>query len=155
MTGIEDAKDKCPLVAETINGINDEDGCPDVGAGAVTVEKDAVVIKGIIQFKTGKADLQPASLPLVKQVASTLRAASTLSVEIQGHTDDVGNAAANVKLSKKRAETIRNVLIKAGVSPTRLVANGYGPKRPIASNKTAAGREKNRRVEFLIIGATK
>jgi outer membrane protein OmpA-like peptidoglycan-associated protein len=153
--GIADATDKCPLVAETINGVADTDGCPDKGESKVSVTATAVVIKGVVRFKTGSANLEAASLPLLLQVAATLRAASSLSVEIQGHTDDVGNAAANIRLSKRRAETIRAVLIKNGVAPARLLANGYGPTRPVASNKTAAGREQNRRVEFLILGESK
>lgn len=150
--GIADAKDKCPFEAETINGKNDTDGCPDTGVGAVTLQEDKVVINGVIGFKTASATLQPAALPLLKQVASTLLAASTISLEIQGHTDDVGNAAANIKLSKRRAEAIRAVLVKSGVAAKRLIATGFGPTRPRATNKTAAGREQNRRVEFLILG---
>ena len=96
--------------------------------------------------------LEPSALPLLAQVAATLRAAKSLSVEIEGHTDDVGSALKNLRLSQKRAETIRAVLVKAGVSPARLVAKGYGPTRPRAPNTTAAGREQNRRVEFLILG---
>lgn len=153
--GIADAKDKCPFEAETINGKNDTDGCPDTGVGAVTVQENKVVINGVIGFKTASATLQPAALPLLKQVASTLLAASTISLDIQGHTDDVGNAAANIKLSKRRAEAIRAVLVKSGVSPKRLIATGFGPTRPRATNKTAAGREQNRRVEFLILGEAK
>ncbi len=153
--GIADAADKCPIAAETINGNKDDDGCPDLGAGAVTIKENAVVIKGVVRFQTGSATLQAASMPLLKQVAATLRAARTLSIEIGGHTDDVGSSAQNIKLSKRRAETIRAVLIKAGVEPSRLVANGYGPTRPVASNKTAKGREQNRRVEFLILGESK
>lgn len=153
--GIEDKKDKCPFVAETINGKQDTDGCPDKGVGAVTVQENAVVINGVVQFKTASAALQPASMPLLQQVASTLKAASTLSIEIRGHTDDVGNAAKNIKLSKKRSETIRAVLIKAGVKPSRLISTGLGPTRPRATNKTPEGREQNRRVEFLILGESK
>jgi len=153
--GIPDAKDKCPFEAETINGKNDTDGCPDVGEGAVTIEKSQVVIKGVIGFKSASAVLQPTALPLLKQVASKLLAAPTVSLEIQGHTDDVGSAAKNIALSKRRAEAIRAVLVKNGVSPKRLVATGYGPTRPRATNKTAAGREQNRRVEFLILGEAK
>ena len=153
--GIEDAKDKCPFEAESINGKADVDGCPDPGEGAVVVEKKQVTIKGVIGFKSASATLQPAALPLLQQVASTLKAASTISLEIQGHTDDVGAAKKNIELSKRRAETIRQVLIKNGVSPKRLIATGFGPTRPRASNKTAAGREQNRRVEFLIIGEAK
>jgi outer membrane protein OmpA-like peptidoglycan-associated protein len=153
--GVPDAQDKCPLVAETINGVNDDDGCPDVGVSKVSIQAGAVVIRGVVRFQSGSANLTPASLPLLREVASTLKAASALSVEIRGHTDDVGNAAQNIKLSKRRAETIRGVLIKFGVAPERLVATGFGPTKPVASNKTAAGREQNRRVEFLILGESK
>ncbi len=153
--GIPDAQDTCPFEAETINGKNDTDGCPDMGVGAVSIQEDKVVINGVIGFKTASATLQPAALPLLKQVASTLLAAATLSLEIQGHTDDVGNAVANIKLSKRRAEAIRAVLVKNGVNAKRLIATGFGPTRPRAPNKTAAGREQNRRVEFLILGEAK
>jgi len=155
LDGIDDAKDQCAFEAETINGKKDEDGCPDEGEGAVTVTKDAVVIKGVIQFKSGSATLEPSASPLLKQVAATLRSNASTSVEIQGHTDDVGNAAKNIALSKRRAEAIRAFLIKAKVPATRLVATGFGPTRPRASNKTPAGRELNRRVEFLILGEAK
>lgn len=153
--GIADAADKCPFVGETINGKNDTDGCPDEGEGAVTIESDSLVIKQVVQFKAGSATLQPVSLPLLQQVAGTLRAASTLSIEIQGHTDDVGSAAQNIRLSQRRAEAIRAVLVRAGVAPARLISTGFGPTRPRASNKTAEGREQNRRVEFLILGEAK
>jgi outer membrane protein OmpA-like peptidoglycan-associated protein len=153
--GIADAKDKCPLAAENINGVNDTDGCPDVGPGAVTIEAHQLVLNDVVRFKTGAATLEPASSPLLKQVAARLQGAASLSVEIDGHTDDVGNAATNIKLSKKRAEAIRAFLVKAGVRPARLVAKGFGPTRPRASNLTADGRAQNRRVEFLILGESK
>ena len=67
---------------------------------------------------------------------------------IAGHTDNVGNKAANMKLSQRRADSIRTYLIeKFGVAPERVKAVGYGPTKPIASNKTKAGKEKNRRIE--------
>jgi outer membrane protein OmpA-like peptidoglycan-associated protein len=150
--GVPDATDRCPFVAETINGVKDDDGCPDVGVSVVSIVGDHVVLAGVVRFRSGSATLEPSALPLLKQVASTLKAARSLSVEIQGHTDDVGSALKNVKLSQKRAEAIRAVLVKAGVAATRLVAKGYGPTRPRASNATPAGREQNRRVEFLILG---
>jgi outer membrane protein OmpA-like peptidoglycan-associated protein len=153
--GIPDAKDKCPFAAETINGVRDDDGCPDKGASKVSIEGEHVVIKGVILFTPGSAKLTGASMPLLKQVAATLNAAKSLTVEVQGHTDDVGSAAKNIRLSKQRADAIRAVLIKGGVAANRLIANGYGPTRPVASNKTAKGREKNRRVEFLILGESR
>ncbi|MBL8952045.1 MAG: OmpA family protein, partial [Myxococcaceae bacterium] len=153
--GVDDTKDRCPLEAETINGNRDDDGCPDVGAVVVHVRKGAVVLDETVQFKTASATLQPASLKLLKQVAQVLRGERALSIEIQGHTDDVGTAVTNIKLSKGRAETIRAFLVKSGVAASRLRAKGFGPTRPRATNATAEGREQNRRVEFLIIGAVK
>jgi outer membrane protein OmpA-like peptidoglycan-associated protein len=153
--GIPDAKDKCPFEAETINGQKDDDGCPDPGVGLVHVRAGAVVIDDVVRFKPASANLEASAPALLKQVASTLKAAASLSIEIQGHTDDTGSAAVNIKLSQRRSETIRAFLVKAGVAANRLVAKGYGPTRPRATNKTAAGREQNRRVEFLILGEAK
>ncbi|MDP1827857.1 MAG: OmpA family protein [Archangium sp.] len=153
--GLVDAKDKCPFEAETINGKKDDDGCPDSGPGLVHVRGGEVVIDDVVRFKLASANLERTAPPLLKQVASTLRAVASLSIEIQGHTDDTGNAATNIKLSQKRAEAIRTFLVKAGVAPNRLVAKGFGPTRPRATNKTAEGREQNRRVEFLILGEAK
>ena len=155
LDGIPDLKDRCPFDAETINGVADDDGCPDVGTAAVFFKSNKVVFTGTVRFRTGSAALDPTSFPLLKQVAAVLKAAASVSVEIQGHTDDVGNAAANIKLSKQRAQTIRAFMTKAGVAAGRLTAVGYGPTRPRASNKTADGREQNRRVEFVILGESK
>jgi outer membrane protein OmpA-like peptidoglycan-associated protein len=153
--GVVDTQDRCPLEAETINGAVDADGCPDKGDSLVVIEREQVIIKGVIRFKLGSATLERSALPLLQQVASKLKAASTISLEIAGHTDDTGNAVTNIRLSKKRAEAIRSVLVKAGVAAQRLVAQGYGPTRPKASNSSAAGREQNRRVEFNIVGEAK
>ncbi|MFT3707028.1 MAG: thrombospondin type 3 repeat-containing protein [Archangium sp.] len=153
--GVDDSKDKCPFEAETINGNRDEDGCPDPGPAKVHVRKGMLVLDESVQFKSGSAALLPASNKLLKQVAAVLRGARAISIEIQGHTDDVGSASNNIKLSKQRAEAIRSVLLKEKIAPLRLRANGYGPTRPRASNATAEGREQNRRVDFLIIGEAK
>ena len=73
-------------------------------------------------------------------------------VEVQGHTDAVGSAQNNMKLSYLRASAVRDYLIdKHDIDPTRLIPMGYGESRPIASNKTSAGRDQNRRVEFLLL----
>ena len=153
--GIVDSKDKCPFEAETINGVKDDDGCPDRGLALVHVRAGDLVIDDIVRFKPASASLDRTAPPLLQQVAATLRAAASLTIEIDGHTDDVGSSANNIRLSQKRAETIRAFLIKAGVAANRLVAKGFGPTRPKATNKTAAGREQNRRVEFLILGEAK
>jgi outer membrane protein OmpA-like peptidoglycan-associated protein len=153
--GLLDAKDTCPLAAENINGLKDDDGCPDLGESQVHVVGNKVVIDDVVRFKPASATLEQSANKLLSQVAATLRAAATLSVEIQGHTDDTGSAALNIKLSQRRSETIRAFLVKAGVAANRLVAKGYGPTKPRATNKTPAGREQNRRVEFLILGEAK
>jgi len=79
-----------------------------------------------------------------------LNSEPTASVEIQGHTDNVGDAAANKELSKKRAEAVKRYLINAGVAEARMTAIGYGSEMPIADNSTPKGKEKNRRVDFRL-----
>ena len=74
-----------------------------------------------------------------------------LALEVQGHTDGAGLADQNRKLSQKRAEAVVKYLATKGVDPARLSAKGYGPDKPIADNKTAVGRAKNRRVEFIVL----
>ena len=72
----------------------------------------------------------------------------SIKVEVDGHTDNTGSASVNARLSKQRAEAVRQYLIEHGVPEDRLTAKGYGPSKPIASNKTAEGRAQNRRVEL-------
>ena len=84
-------------------------------------------------------------------VAQILRGHTEIKVEVQGHTDSQGDMDHNIQLSKERAESVRTYLIKKGVDPARMISGGYGPTVPIADNKTKAGREANRRVEFHIL----
>jgi len=79
-----------------------------------------------------------------------LRSRPTMTVRIEGHTDSRGTRAHNMKLSAARAASVRQHLMGLGIDPARMDAQGYGPDQPIETNKTAAGREKNRRVEFII-----
>ncbi len=74
----------------------------------------------------------------------------SFSLKLAGHTDNVGSDNANLKLSKDRAESVKNYLVSKGANPSRIEATGYGETQPIATNKTAAGRQKNRRVEFTL-----
>jgi uncharacterized protein (TIGR03382 family) len=149
--GVADAADKCPAEPETINGVKDEDGCPDKGKVKVLVEGEKIVILEKVFFANNKATILPKSFPLMKQVAQVLRANPQIElVRVEGHTDDKGDDGANLTLSKSRAEAVRERLIVEGIAAERLEAVGYGEARPIAPNKTAKGREANRRVEFIV-----
>lgn len=150
--GVPEPQDQCPDAPETINGVNDADGCPDVGAGATTyVENVGIELSGTVQFNTGHASLKDASLPLLDQVALQLLAhPSPRRLRIEGHTDNQGDAQANLRLSQARAETVRDYLIARGVGGAGLVPIGLGEARPLADNATAEGRTRNRRVTFVL-----
>ncbi|SDE10911.1 Outer membrane protein OmpA [Myxococcus virescens] len=150
--GIPDAEDKCPNEPETINGFQDEDGCPDKGKVKVLVEGERIVILEKVYFATGKDVILARSFPLLKQVAAVLRANPQVElVRIEGHTDDQGNDAKNLDLSQRRANNVRAFLVKEGIAEGRMEAVGYGETKPVDTNKTAKGRENNRRVGFTIL----
>ena len=150
--GIPDKADKCPNEPETINGYQDEDGCPDKGESHVSIQKNKIVITKKIFFATDKATIKKISYSILGEVALLLKAHPEIKgVRIEGHTDSRGNAKRNIALSQKRAEAVRAYLVNNGVAPSRLVAIGHGPDKPVADNRTAKGREQNRRVEFIIL----
>ena len=114
----------------------------------------SVAIYGI-NFDTASSVIKPDSEPAIDEIAKLLTNNPTLKVYIVGHTDMVGDAASNVKLSQARAQSVITALVtKHGIAASRLIAFGNGPYAPIASNKTDEGRAKNRRVELVEI-ATK
>jgi outer membrane protein OmpA-like peptidoglycan-associated protein len=118
----------------------------------VQVTEKQIVILDVVYFETGKAIIKPESFGLLDEVATTIRTNPQLGrVEVSGHTDSQGSDAANLDLSQRRSESVREYLASKGVPVERVVAKGYGETKPIADNKTAAGRAKNRRVEFNLI----
>ncbi len=148
--GILDAEDRCPDEPESYNGLDDGDGCPD--RGRVIVTDTAITILEPIYFTADSARLDPRSRPILDAVAATLiDNKDILLLEVQGHTDHLGDAAVNLALSERRAEAVRRYLIDAGVEAQRLIAKGYGETQPRAAGTTAAGRARNRRVDFLIL----
>lgn len=157
--GIPDSKDKCPKEPETYNGFKDEDGCPDKAPGSlVEVTDDGIKILDQVQFATNSDKIIGAkSFKILDQVAGVLAAnESIFLVEVAGHTDNVGAAEANKTLSQRRAESVVTYLAdKKGIDRKRLSAKGYGDEKPIDDNKTAKGRQKNRRVEFVILKSVK
>jgi OOP family OmpA-OmpF porin len=154
--GVPDFFDKCP---NTPSGTKvDGSGCPlPIAKPAENVkvyvtEEDRKVVKEAIrnlEFDFGKATIRDHSFPSLDRVAQLL-IDKNFSLKLAGHTDNVGSGDANLKLSKDRAEAIKSYLVSKGVNASRVEATGYGKTQPIASNKTAAGRQKNRRVEFTL-----
>ena len=117
----------------------------------VAVTNERLELKEIVLFDTGKATIDQRSHSLLDEVAATLKDHPEVkNVRVEGHTDDTGGAATNVKLSQSRAEVVREYLVTHGVAADRLTAKGYGDTRPVASNKTAAGRKTNRRTDFVV-----
>jgi outer membrane protein OmpA-like peptidoglycan-associated protein len=102
-------------------------------------------------FETGKAALQPESFSVLDELVSYLNRKDDQRIEIGGHTDNVGSAANNQKLSMGRATAVMEYLISKGISSDRLTAKGYGMTEPIEDNKTAEGRAQNRRTEVKIL----
>lgn len=150
--GVLDPDDQCPTQKETINGRHDSDGCPDVGKGATEYVQDVKIeIKETIHFEVGSAILKPRSESILDQVALQILAHPEIEmIRIEGHTDSRGEARANLYLSQERADAVRRYLIGRGVPKEMLQAIGHGESHPIAPNATAAGRQRNRRVEFYI-----
>lgn len=118
----------------------------------VELVKNEIKVKGVIHFATNNASIRPDSEQLVDEVADVLiRNPQIRRVRIEGHTDNRGNAHRNLELSRQRAQAVMQYLIKSGVDPSRLEAEGYGAAQPIVPNITAANRAKNRRVAFRIL----
>jgi outer membrane protein OmpA-like peptidoglycan-associated protein len=102
-----------------------------------------------INFDTGKADLKQDGVATVKEIATLLKANPTLKLSVEGHTDNVGDAASNKKLSEARAKSVTAAIVAGGVDAARLSAAGFGQEKPVADNRTEEGRAKNRRVELV------
>ena len=103
-------------------------------------------------FETGKATLQPESYSVLDELVAYLVRKDDEKIELGGHTDNVGSAASNLKLSLDRANTVREYLLTKGIDPDRVTAKGYGMSEPIADNKSEEGRALNRRTEVKILG---
>lgn len=102
-------------------------------------------------FETGKATLEPESYTVIDELTAYLQRKIEERIEIGGHTDNVGTAAANLKLSNDRAISVMNYLISKGIDPARLEAKGYGMSIPVESNKTEEGKAQNRRTEVKVL----
>ena len=155
--GVSDYFDKCP---DSPQGSQvDGGGCPlkitttinNPVKVVVTEEDRRVVAEAIknLEFDFGKATIRATSFPSLKRVADLL-VAKNFSLKLAGHTDNVGSDAANLRLSKNRAEAVKAYLVSQGANRSRIEATGYGESQPITTNGTEIGRQTNRRVEFTL-----
>ncbi|MEO9021329.1 MAG: OmpA family protein [Ginsengibacter sp.] len=170
--GINDEEDKCPTVAGVAryqgcpipdtdgDGVNDEEdkcpnevgpasnfGCPVIDVAVVNKVNKAAQN---IFFATGSSKLLAKSFKSLKDVAQVLKDNPSYKVAIGGHTDNTGSDELNQKLSENRANSVKAYLKSVGVDESKMTATGYGETKPVADNKTAAGRAKNRRVEMTL-----
>lgn len=148
--GVIDPLDRCPTERENINQYMDEDGCPDTKPQMVKISNRQIVIEEMIQFETGKAVIKTESYKILDSVVQVMEDYPQLEVRIEGHTDSDGSESSNQRLSKDRADSVFEYMVEQGVDGRRLSTEGLGETRPIDTNRTAAGKAKNRRVEFHI-----
>ena len=141
--GVPDYLDKCPDVP----GIADNKGCPEIKAETKKIFAQA--LQGI-QFESGKDVIKKTSNGILDKVVSVMKDNPSYELEINGHTDNQGDAAKNMILSQKRSDAVKEYLVSKGISASRLTAKVFGQTIPVADNKTAAGKSKNRRVEFKV-----
>ncbi|WP_243373646.1 OmpA family protein [Geotalea sp. SG265] len=158
--GVQVDKDGCPVDSDN-DGVPDYlDKCPGTPAGTKVKadgcpEMETLSMSLNIQFATGKNDIQPKYDKEIRKVADYMKKYPTVKGVIEGHTDNVGSAAANMKLSQRRADAVRSYLVKKfGIAPDRLTAKGFGMTRPIADNTTEEGRQQNRRITAVLDSVT-
>ncbi len=173
--GIDDNVDRCPTEKEDMDGFEDNDGCPDIdndkdgildvndkcpmSAGSAEsggcpsnrpnkeIQK-RMILKGV-NFRSGSAELEFESYSNLNDVFESIVSYPEVLFEIRGYTDNQGGYEANQRLSQQRADAVRDYLVRKGFPASNISAMGYGPDNPIATNRTAAGRAQNRRIEIV------
>jgi len=173
---VPDSLDKCPVVAEDRDGFEDDDGCPDLDNDldgivdsldncpdtpgvasengcpkskpeAKEIKRGRVILRGV-DFTRGNTVLSAASMEILDQVYESLMAYKEIKLEIQAHTDNLGNYDSNLRISQSRADACRDYLIQKGIDSQRLRATGKGQNEPIADNSSAHGQQLNNRIEL-------
>lgn len=141
--GLLDPDDKCPMDP----GPRENLGCE---YKRIQITEKKIELREKVFFKSGKAEIKRESWALLDEVAQAMIDHPEIRVDIEGHTDDVGNDKSNLRLSQARADAVKKYLIGRGVEGARMRAIGYGEDRPIDDNSTPEGQAINRRVEFVI-----
>jgi opacity protein-like surface antigen len=139
---IPDYLDKCPTVA----GVAANHGCPE----EVVALPPFPIVMGVSNFKIGSAAIKPVFVPILNILVDYLKANTNAVVDLQGNTDSTGSDDLNQRLSVKRAKSCAGYLVKKGVPENQITIQGFGEKKPIATNATVAGRAQNRRCDFVI-----
>lgn len=142
--GVLDKDDQCPDVV----GTTANNGCPEV---TEVVQNELNDYAKTINFDTGKSSISKDSEEALTAILAILEEYPNAKFSVEGHTDSVGSASNNKKLSNERAASVKTYLVSNGVAESRLESEGFGEEKPIADNKTRAGRAKNRRVEINLI----
>ena len=140
--GVADDADKCPDTPR--DSKVDPQGCPEVG-------QTLIVLEGV-NFKSGEASLMPEAKAKLNRIDRVMKEQPNMQVRIEGHTDNTGPDAGNLRLSQQRAQTVARYLIGRGIAKARVEPVGRGEESPKGSNDTPDGRYQNRRVEFIVTG---
>ena len=151
--GLVDRVDRCPFEEESWNAIDDQDGCPEQSPALAVLREDRIELVAPIEFVGNTSELSAGSTRVLDTLGAMLRHIPALEkVRIEGHTDNSLSALDSLELSRQRAVSVRRYLVeRAGIDPQRLLAQGAGRDRPIADNRTAAGRARNNRIELVIV----
>ena len=150
--GVWDGVDRCPNTPIDLEV--DKQGCPiEITETEMQLLDTGMIRTTSITFETGKAEIKPESYKAIDEIGAVLVQWPDLEIEVGGHTDSQGSEAINQKLSEERAKAVHDYLVKKypKIGAGKLSVKGYGESTPIADNKTAAGRAKNRRVEFTVL----
>jgi outer membrane protein OmpA-like peptidoglycan-associated protein len=142
--GLLDKDDDCPNTP----GPKSNKGCPVIEKEVIEVLKTAF---NNLEFEVAKDVILGGSFASLDELAAVLKKKSTWKLEISGHTDNAGDDASNMTLSKKRAEAVKAYLVSREIEASRFIVNYFGETKPIADNATSEGRAKNRRVEMKIV----
>jgi outer membrane protein OmpA-like peptidoglycan-associated protein len=143
--GLKDDVDKCPAFAGP--GGVDAEGCP-----TFRLDKTTRVNLPTVRFAPGSSTLTDAARADLTALVAALGFYKDVTIDVEGHTDDVGSERDNFLVSLERARAVRRFLTDAGISAERITARGFGEIRPIGDNETAEGRAQNRRIEILVTG---
>lgn len=147
--GVIDTLDKCPDQL----GLPQYDGCPEPKKVELKKEEQAVIDKVFsgLKFNPSSAVIQPASYGVLNDLVTFLLKNPNYKIIVEGHTDNSGDEQKNLKLSQDRAEAVKKYMSSKSIEADRITALGYGSSKPVEDNATAAGRAKNRRVEFNVV----